>query len=97
MINKQLQIMAKKIKAPQVTTATIEKSVLTFPEACKYLGVSDGYLRRLVSKKQIPYCKPAGKLYFLVSDLIAYVTSGRVATDAELERKAQRYCMSKSF
>lgn len=37
------------------------KDVLTFDEACKYLGVSDSLLYKLTAAKAVPHYKPRGK------------------------------------
>lgn len=41
------------------------KNMLTFDEACRYLGVSESLLYKLTSTKDVPHFKPRGKmLYF---------------------------------
>ena len=40
------------------------KDVLTFDEACKYLGVSDSLLYKLTAAKAVPHYKPRGKMIY---------------------------------
>lgn len=42
-----------------------EKKVLTFSEACEYLGLKPSYAYKLTSAGTLPYSKPNGKkIYF---------------------------------
>lgn len=40
------------------------KEVLSSSEVCTFLGISESYLYRLTSAKQIPHYKPNGKMIF---------------------------------
>ena len=40
------------------------KEVLTTAEASAYLGISESYIYKLTSLKQIPHYKPNGKLVY---------------------------------
>lgn len=42
----------------------ITKEVLSSSEVCDFLGISESYLYRLTSSKQIPHYKPNGKMIF---------------------------------
>jgi len=58
----------------------MEKNYLTTDEAAVYLGVAAGTLEnwRVAANKDGPeYCKPAGRVYYRVSDLDAWIESGR--------------------
>jgi len=90
--------MAEDLKqvADIVTTNTIfcTKEVLTSDEAAKYMGISKSYLYKLTMKQQIPHFKPMGKMcYFNRLELEQWLQSNRVATEAEISRKAQSFCM----
>lgn len=55
------------------------KEVLTASEASAYLGMSESYLYKLTSSKQIPYYKPNGKLiYFNRKELCAWAMQNHV-------------------
>ncbi len=72
------------------------KEVLTTDEAARYLGVSKSYLYKLTMQQKIPHYKPLGKMcYFNRHELEAWLQTNRVATDEEINRDAQAYCMKK--
>ena len=55
------------------------KNVLTFMEACVYLGISESLLYKLTSSKEIPHYKPRGKmLYFDKTELDAWLKQNNV-------------------
>lgn len=86
-------------KVADLITANIictQKEVLTSVEAARYLGISKSYLYKLTMGQKIPHYKPMGKLcYFNRLELEQWLQSNRVATDDELEQRAQNYCMRK--
>lgn len=56
----------------------MEKNYLTTDEAAVYLGLSKGTLENWRSSGSGPeYCQPSGKVYYLISDLDAWIESGR--------------------
>lgn len=92
--------MSEELKqvADMVTANTIfcTKEVLTSDEAAKYMGVSKSYLYKLTMKQQIPHFKPMGEMcYFNRQELEQWLQSNRVATTAEIEQRAQAYCIRK--
>lgn len=92
--------MSEELKqvADMVTANTIfcTKEVLTSDEAAKYMGVSKSYLYKLTMNQQIPHFKPMGKMcYFNRQELEQWLQSNRVATTAEIEQRAQAYCIRK--
>lgn len=42
----------------------VAKDILSSSEVCEFLGISESYLYRLTSTKQIPHYKPNGKMIF---------------------------------
>ena len=90
--------MAEDLKqvADMVTANTIfcTKEVLTSDEAAKYMGISKSYLYKLTMKQQIPHFKPMGKMcYFNRLELEQWLQSNRIATETEINQKAQSLCM----
>lgn len=72
------------------------KPILTFDEACLYMGMSKSALYKITSNKEIPFSKPNGKMiYFRRADVDGWLLSHMSATATELEDKAQAYCMKK--
>lgn len=88
-------MMAEELKqVADLITANIigtTKEVLTTDEAARYLGVSKGTLYRMTMERQIPHYKsPTGRLcYFNRKEIENWMQTIRVATDDELEQKAQ--------
>lgn len=81
-----------------VTANTIfcTKEVLTSDEASRYMGISKSYLYKLTMKQAIPHFKPLGKMcYFNRLELEQWLQSNRIATEQEIQQKAQAYCMKK--
>ena len=92
--------MSEELKqlADQVSANIINctKEVLTSEEAARYLGISKSYLYKLTMLQKIPHYKPLGKMcYFNRQELEAWLQSNRVATEEEINREAQAYCMKK--
>ena len=70
-----------------------QKEVLTLLEVAEYTGLSRSYLYKLTMSRQIPHYKPMGKMIFFNKDeVVNWLQSNRVATDGELEQKAQAMC-----
>ena len=66
------------------------KAVLTLAEAAEYMGLKKSYLYRLTHEKRIKHYKPNNKMiYFMVEDIIAWLTSNPILTDEKLSEKAQ--------
>ena len=64
----------------------LQKTVLNFNEACKYLDVSPSHLYKLTSAKHIPHFCPQGKkLYFRREELDHWLQRNRQQTTEELE------------
>ncbi|WP_294587272.1 helix-turn-helix domain-containing protein [uncultured Phocaeicola sp.] len=92
--------MSEELKqvADLITANTIfcTKEVLTSDEAARYMGVSKSYLYKLTMNQQIPHYKPMGKMcYFNRLELEQWLQNNRVATAAEIEQRAQAYCIRK--
>jgi excisionase family DNA binding protein len=69
------------------------KEVLTLREAAQYMGVSESHVYFLTSSRKIPHFKsPTGKMiYFNREELIKWLQSCRVATNEELEQRANNH------
>lgn len=57
---------------------------LTADEAAKRLNVSERFVRKLVSTRQIPYLKVGRLIRFNESDLAAYLESRRVEPEEQV-------------
>lgn len=54
-----------------------QNQLMVIDEAAKYLSLSKASIYRLVSARSIHFHKNGGKLYFLESELLEWVKSGR--------------------
>ncbi|MDX2190772.1 MAG: helix-turn-helix domain-containing protein [Bacteroidota bacterium] len=64
----------------------LQKTVLNFNEAAKYLDVSPSHLYKLTSTKTIPHFCPQGKkLYFKRSELDDWLQRNRQSSIEEME------------
>ena len=67
------------------------KEILTTAEASVYLGLSESYIYKLTSSKQIPHYKPNGKLvYFNRRELCEWAMRNQ-QPGRQPERKKKRY------
>lgn len=71
-----------------------QKEVLTLEEVAQYTGLKKSYLYKLTAAKAIPHYKPVGKnCFFRRTELEEWLTTNPVATVADLNGRAQAYCM----
>ena len=72
----------------------LQKEVLTFNDACKYLDISASHLYKLTSQKQIPHFCPQGKkLYFKRSELDDWLQRNRQSSTDEIDAMATEYIL----
>ncbi len=73
---------------------TNSKDVLTFEEACEYMGVSRSFLYKLTSRRQIPHSKPNGKMIFFEKKKInMWLLQNSRKSKSELEAEALKYSL----
>lgn len=74
----------------------MQKEILSADEAAMFLGLKKSYLYKLTMARKIPFYRPMGKMvYFRKTELEQWLLSNRCATDEELNREAQSFCMRK--
>ena len=72
----------------------LQKEVLNFNDACKYLDISASHLYKLTSQKQIPHFCPQGKkLYFKRSELDDWLQRNRQSSTDEIDAMATEYIL----
>ena len=72
----------------------MNKNVLSFEEASRFLNLSKSYLYKLTSGNLIQHYKPQGKmLYFEKTELEAWLRQNPIKTSAQIAQEAQRYIM----
>lgn len=76
--------------------AALNKDVLNFKEAARYLDVSRSHLYKLTYRKEIPHFKPRGKqVFFERKELDQWLLQNRQKTKAEIEQSAIDYVVAK--
>ncbi len=66
--------------------------ILTINELAELLSMTKGSIYGLVHKNAIPYHKK-GKLYFLKSEILEWIKSGKRETKSSLDQKANEYLL----
>jgi len=75
----------------------LKKTVLNFIEGCHYLDLSESYLYKLTSTKQIPHFCPLGKkIYFKREDLDEWLLRNRRSSVDEIEQSANNFKLKDS-
>lgn len=62
--NKPIQEILKRLSDLEVLLKNKEDKLLSFKEACEYLGYAPSYLYKLTHRRLIPCYKPTGKILF---------------------------------
>ena len=58
------------------------------------MGISKSYLYKLTMRREIPHYKPTGKVcYFNRREIEEWLQSNRVATNTELDQRAQAHIL----
>ncbi|MGJ8666716.1 MAG: helix-turn-helix transcriptional regulator [Patiriisocius sp.] len=76
--------------------STQEEAFLTIDELAKLISMTKGSIYGLVHKNAIPYHKK-GKLYFLKSEILDWIKSGKRDSKSSLEDKANEYILKNPF
>ena len=68
---------------------------ITTEGLAKMLGITPGRVRQLVHEREIPYYKPLGRVLFLESDIVEWMSKHRVPSRSEIEQRADEYVSAK--
>ena len=69
-----------------------KKDIMTFGEACMYVGLSKSAMYKKTSTNQIPFFKPNGKIiYFKKEDLDHWMLTNRQSSVNEIEGKVSNF------
>jgi excisionase family DNA binding protein len=79
-----------------ITNRVNEDTLLTIDELAKLISMTKGSIYGLVHKNAIPYHKK-GKLYFLKSEILEWIKSGKRETKTSLDEKANDYLLKNPF
>jgi excisionase family DNA binding protein len=70
----------------------MEKSILSFEEACIYTGFAESYMYKLTSARKIPHSKPNGKKIFFDKELLdKWLLGNPIATAEQINADAATY------
>lgn len=72
-----------------------DKEFITLEEAAKMLGYTRLTLRKKCCLKELPYYRPAGRIYFEKNELKAWIAGHRVASSSEVSASAANYSQQK--
>lgn len=86
-VREENESLLKSIKEllTEKTASTLDSKPMVFDEAWAYISCSSSHLYKLTSKNLIPHAKRGKKLYFLKSDLDAWLIENRVKTVDEIK------------
>lgn len=76
-----------------INTPTLQEDIifLNIDETAKLINLAKATVYGLVHHNKIPYHKKSKRLYFLKSEVLDWVTSGKQNSKSELEIKANEY------
>lgn len=96
--SKVLNILVEKItenilKGINPTISSPEDAFMNIDETSKLIDLTKSTMYGLVHQNKIPYHKKGKRLYFLKSEILAWLKSGKHQTQSELEDKADAYLL----
>ena len=72
-----------------------KNDLLNIQEAAEFLNLSKSTLYNKVNKRELPVMKKGKRLYFSKVELLAYIKSGKILCDKEIEEQTNNF-LSKS-
>jgi excisionase family DNA binding protein len=91
------QITEKVIKAINVSKFSNEIVFMNIEETAKLINLTKPTVYGLVHQKNIPFHKKGKKLYFLKSEILTWIQSGKRQSKSEIENKADEYMSKNRF
>lgn len=73
-----------------------KEQILNAKEAAKFLDLSLATIYSKVSRKEIPFSKRNGRLYFSSTELRDYIKGGKESTYEEIDQQADLYFSQKA-
>lgn len=74
-----------------------KEQFLNAKETAEFLDLSLATIYSKVSRKEIPFSKRSGRLYFSSTELRKYINTGKESTYAEIEQQADLYFSQNSM
>lgn len=79
---KEVRNLKREIKSVNL----YRKRIYTIKEVAKVIGVSESYIQKLISSKQIPHSKPTGKLVFIRRrDLESFLMKNYITSEDDID------------
>ena len=85
------QVTDNIIKAINPSTTPEEDRFLTIDETSKIIDLAKPSIYGLVHKNKIPFHKKSKRLYFLKSEILDWIKSGKQESKSDLEIRANEY------
>lgn len=74
-----------------------KEQILNAKEAAKFLDLSLATIYSKVSRKEIPFSKRSGRLYFSSTELRDYIKGGKESTYNEIDQQSDFYFSQKAI
>ena len=74
-----------------------EDEFLSIEETAKLINLSKPTVYGLVHQKNIPFHKKGKRLYFLKSDVLDWIKSGKCKTKLDIQKQADAYLLKNPF
>jgi excisionase family DNA binding protein len=85
------QVTDNIMKAINTSTTPEEDRFLTIDETSKIIDLAKPSIYGLVHKNKIPFHKKSKRLYFLKSEILDWIKSGKQESKSDLEIRANEY------
>lgn len=71
-------------------TSKPQVKIFRVKTAAEFLGIAESTLYVLTSKKEVPFYKKNGRIYFMEADLIDYLKQARIKTKDEIDQEINK-------
>ncbi|WP_020598684.1 helix-turn-helix domain-containing protein [Spirosoma panaciterrae] len=85
-----VQTLLDRLNQP-ITSSIPTDELLTVGQAAELLNVTNATIYGYIFERKIPFCKPSGggRIYFIKSELVAWIKQGRQSTAQELDEESR--------
>ncbi|NDP22967.1 MAG: helix-turn-helix domain-containing protein [Paludibacter sp.] len=87
------QVAEKVLQNLNLSNSSTENVFMNIDETSKLIDLTKPTVYGLVHKNKIPYHKKGKRLYFLKSEILTWLKSGKHQTKSELEVQADAYLL----
>jgi excisionase family DNA binding protein len=85
------QISENILKVINPTNATYEDTFMTIEETSKMVNLCKATIYGLTHQNDIPFHKKGKRLYFLKSEILTWIKSGKRESKSDVEKRANEY------